>query len=49
MLSPSLPLFDLFYNLSLHLAIDQFLGIIEIDVTNCAVDKLVFKVIVTQK
>ena len=47
----SLPLsfFKLLYNFSSHLAIDKILGVIEIDVTNCAVDKLVFKVIVTQK
>ena len=48
----SLPLsfFELLFNFSSHLAIDKFLGIIEKDVTNCAVDKLnVFKVIVTQK
>ena len=44
-----LPFFKLLYNFSLHSAIDEFFGVIEIDVTNCAVDKLVFKVIVTQK
>ena len=50
MSSLPLPFFELLYNFSSHLAIDKFLGIIEKDVTNCAVDKLnVFKVIVTQK
>ena len=33
----------------LHVAIGKFLGVIEIDVTNCAVYKLAFKVIATQK
>ena len=37
-----LPFFKLLNNFSSHLAI------VEIDVANCAVDKLVFKVIVTQ-
>ena len=50
MSSLPLPFSKLLYNFSLHLAIDKFLGIIEKDVTNCAVNKLnVFKVIVTQK
>ena len=44
-----LPFFKLLYNLSSQLAVDKFLGIIERDITNCAVDKLVFKMIVTQK
>ena len=45
-----LPFFELLYNFYSHLAIDKFLGIMEKDVTNCAVDRLnAFKVIVTQK
>ena len=39
-----LPIFKLSYSFSSHLAVDKFLGVIEIDVTNCAIDKLVFKV-----
>ena len=49
MSSLPLPFFKLLYNFSSHLIIDKFLGVIEIDVSNCAVDKLTFKVIVTQK
>ena len=41
--------FELLYNFSLNFAIDKFLGVIEQDVTTCAIDKLVFKVVLTQK
>ena len=41
--------FELLCNFFSHLAIVKFLGVIEKVVTNCAVDKLVFKVIATQK
>ena len=44
----SFAFFKLWYNFSWQLAIDKFLDVIEIDVTNCAIDKLVFRVIVTQ-
>ena len=41
--------FELLYNFSTHLATDKFLGVNEKDFTNCAVDKLVFEVIITKK
>ena len=41
--------FELLYNFSSHLAINKYLGVDDKDITNCAVDKIVFKVIVTQK
>ena len=37
-----LPFFKSLYNFSTQLAIDKFLGAIEIDVTNCAVDFLFY-------